>query len=184
MSEDKPKDKVIRMNDMFEIPVLEDQVQSPIIKFTRGVAMFVDGPVQWFRDNVVERFRGPKYYYYHQKFRRVPTIDQCYTDDQACIWEASEQYKRDKKVDEQILAILRNRYFNCCFYERNVNEYYNQEFLCPKQKKEMQDSEINFFIKYGDLGPFATVVDAFYKQKHRLIFERRRAEKADQQSAN
>ena len=34
--------------------------------------------------------------YYHRKFRRVPTIDQCLQDDQLCMYEANEQMKRDK----------------------------------------------------------------------------------------
>lgn len=36
------------------------------------------------------------YPWYHQKFRRVPTIDECYTDDVVCQFEANFQYKRDK----------------------------------------------------------------------------------------
>jgi NADH dehydrogenase (ubiquinone) 1 beta subcomplex subunit 10 len=77
----------------------------------------------------------------------VPTIDQCYTDDQACIWEADQQYKRDKKVDEQILNIIRNRFYNCVYYERNVNEYFYDKELCPKEKADYKEAELNHFIK-------------------------------------
>lgn len=38
----------------------------------------------------------PQYPWYHQQYRRVPTIDECYTDDVVCFIEANEQYKRDK----------------------------------------------------------------------------------------
>lgn len=38
----------------------------------------------------------PDHVYYHQKFRRVPTIDQCYTDDPVCRFEAQQQFNRDK----------------------------------------------------------------------------------------
>lgn len=38
------------------------------------------------------------YPWYHQKFRRVPTIDECYTDDPICLFEAQDQFKRDKYV--------------------------------------------------------------------------------------
>ena len=34
--------------------------------------------------------------YYHQKFRRVPTLDECYTDDLVCRFEAQQQFNRDK----------------------------------------------------------------------------------------
>jgi len=187
-----PKDKVdnvnhatgepVRMNEMFEWPTLEDQTQSPIVKAMRVLTSVIDGPVEWIRHNVVDKYRGPSYPYYHQKFRRVPTIDQCYTDDQACIYEANQQYNRDRKVDSEIVNIIRHRFFTCVYYQRNVNEYYNHQQLCLKEKEDLKEADLNFFIKYGDIGPFTTVIDAFMKQKHRLIFERRQAEKKAKES--
>ena len=47
----------------------------------------------------------PDYVYYHQKFRRVPTVDQCYIDDNVCLFEAQEQFNRDKyAIDLDFLA--------------------------------------------------------------------------------
>lgn len=57
------------------------------------------------------------YPWYHEKLRRVPTIDQCYTDDVVCREEATLQFKRDKKVDSEILVILRSRFDDCVAYE-------------------------------------------------------------------
>lgn len=37
-----------------------------------------------------------KYYYYHRKFNRVPTIDTCEIGDLTCFVEAHEQFRRDK----------------------------------------------------------------------------------------
>lgn len=37
-----------------------------------------------------------KYPWYHQKFRRIPTIDECGELDIVCIVEAEHQFKRDK----------------------------------------------------------------------------------------
>ena len=54
-----------------------------------------------------------EYNWYHQQFRRVPTIDECYTDDVVCIYEADQQFKRDRLVDSQILNILRLRMDDC-----------------------------------------------------------------------
>ena len=58
-----------------------------------------------------------KYAWYHQKFRRVPTIDQCYTDDFVCKFEADQQFKRDRLVDNEVLSILRQRFEDCMLYE-------------------------------------------------------------------
>lgn len=57
------------------------------------------------------------YPWYHQRLRRVPTIDQCYTDDPCCEYEANQQFRRDKLVDGEILSILRNRFEDCVVYE-------------------------------------------------------------------
>lgn len=37
-----------------------------------------------------------KYPWYHQQFRRVPTIDTCYENDMGCFFEANSQFERDK----------------------------------------------------------------------------------------
>ena len=50
-----------------------------------------------FSESVVVPNR-PDYVYYHQKLRRVPTIDECYTDDAVCRFEAQQQFNRDKYV--------------------------------------------------------------------------------------
>lgn len=67
-------------------------------------------------EKIVEPNRK-QYPWYHEKFRRVPTIDQCYTDDQACMFEAEVQFKRDKAVDNEIVSIMRQRFEDCILYE-------------------------------------------------------------------
>lgn len=50
---------------------------------------------------VIENIVTPNqkdYNYYHEQFRRVPTVDQCYDDDVLCKWEATQQLIRDKYV--------------------------------------------------------------------------------------
>lgn len=88
--------------------------------FVNALAATVDAPVTWFRGTcfavcvllcklahslicflVAESVVVPnqkKYPWYHQQFRRVPTIDQCYTDDVVCDFEANSQFKRDRLV--------------------------------------------------------------------------------------
>ncbi|VDO13415.1 unnamed protein product [Haemonchus placei] len=55
--------------------------------------------------------------------------------------------------------------------------YHEPDFShCAKVIEDMEENELNFFIKYGELGGEADVRDAYMKQKHRLIWERRHPE--------
>ncbi|KAL1116113.1 hypothetical protein AAG570_005608, partial [Ranatra chinensis] len=119
-----------------------------------------------FTESIVEP--NQKHYpWYHQKFRRVPTVDECYTDDPICIFEANQQFKRDKAVDSEVLTILRHRLEDCITYESPNRE------RCDKIKQEYDDAVTNWFIKYGDLGAYGNAEKALLKQKHRMIWERR-----------
>lgn len=40
----------------------------------------------------------------------------------------------------------------------------------------MHHADLNYFIKYGELGMEASVIDVYMKQKHRLIWQRRNPE--------
>lgn len=82
------------------------------------------------------------YPWYHQKFRRVPTIDQCYTDDPICYYEANAQYRRDRLVDSEVLNILRKRFEDCTIYEAP-----DHVEKCKKLLDEYKEAETNWFIK-------------------------------------
>ncbi|GLH10691.1 hypothetical protein R5R35_009087 [Gryllus longicercus] len=144
----------------------DNPLRSPIDRFTNAFVSFIEAPVIWFREKVVEPNR-PTTYWYHQKFRRVPTIDECYTDDIVCYTEANLQYKRDRMVESEIVNILRQRYEDCILYESP-----NIEKCRPLHEQYLKESE-NWFIKYGDLGAYGDVKAAFMKQKHRMVWERR-----------
>ncbi|KAG8249967.1 mitochondrial respiratory chain complex I assembly [Homalodisca vitripennis] len=47
-----------------------------------------------------------EYHWYHQKFRRVPTVDQCYDDDPVCKWEAMQQFHRDQYVCHILVKLI------------------------------------------------------------------------------
>uniref|UniRef100_G3MP36 NADH dehydrogenase [ubiquinone] 1 beta subcomplex subunit 10 n=2 Tax=Amblyomma TaxID=6942 RepID=G3MP36_AMBMU len=141
--------------------------------FINGIYAMFDVPVTWVRENIVVPNRA-EYNWYHRKYRRVPTIDECYTDDMMCKFEANEQYKRDMKVDSKIVNLLSRRRDDCMTYEMGNEE------KCQHIIDQYKQAELNWFIKYGDITPHQTVVAAFMKQKHRLIAERRRALKAQQ----
>jgi len=128
---------------------------------------FFDRPVTWFRESIVEPNRKD-YNWYHRSFRRVPTIDECYTDDYVCIYEANDQFIRDRNVDNEILCILRQRMDDCV-----REEYPDYAPRCLILRDQYELAAANWFTKYGDLGADFHVKKAYMKQKHRLLWERR-----------
>ncbi|XP_074027474.1 NADH dehydrogenase (ubiquinone) PDSW subunit [Leptinotarsa decemlineata] len=136
-------------------------------RFFCAVGNVLDAPAVWVREKIVEP-NQKSYPWYHQKFRRVPTIDECYTDDAVCIYEANCQYKRDKQVDSEILTILRERFEACSMYE--APDHLEK---CTPLFRQYEEATTNWFIKYGDLGAYHNATSAYMKQKHRMIWERR-----------
>jgi NADH dehydrogenase (ubiquinone) 1 beta subcomplex subunit 10 len=147
---------------------------NPFMRFFNRISTVIDGPVTWFRETVVVPNRE-KTYFYHQKFRRVPTIDECYTDDVACQFEADQQFRRDRKVDSRILEILRNRMAECVYYHGM-----DEAQKCKPLRDEYEESLVNWFLKYGDQSMYMSCVEAYMKQKHRMIWDRRQKELAEQ----
>ena len=131
-----------------------------------------DKPVRFWREKVVLPNRQHKLKYYHQKFNRVPTIDECYEDDVVCLFEAHEQFKRDRSVDTMIVNILRNRWYECLRY--NSHDLAEK---CEPMREEYEENQTNWFIKYGDLLYNKDCRQAYYKQLHRMVWERRQQEK-------
>jgi len=141
--------------------------RNPLERFFNTVSFVVDGPVIWFRKTVVEP-NQKKYPWYHQKLRRVPTLDECYKDDLVCRYEAQQQFRRDKLVESSVLHIMRQRFEDCVLYE--APDELNR---CAGILEEYRQAEENWFSRYGDLGAYYDVKIALMKQKHRMIWERR-----------
>ncbi|XP_063447078.1 NADH dehydrogenase [ubiquinone] 1 beta subcomplex subunit 10-like [Mytilus trossulus] len=94
---------------------------------------------------ITETFVQPfqkKYPYYHRRFNRVPTIDQCDVNETACIYEAQEQWKRDKMVDSKIVRILKDRYIDCNYYEGE-----DAPVKCASIAAVSEEAATNWFIK-------------------------------------
>lgn len=89
---------------------------------------------------------------------------------QACQFEAQEQYRYDKMVDDYILDILLERISRCYHYHNPYIKPCNQAF------EDYEEAEYNWFVKYGELGFGADAKDVYMKQKHRMIWERRHPE--------
>ncbi|XP_063240701.1 NADH dehydrogenase [ubiquinone] 1 beta subcomplex subunit 10 [Bacillus rossius redtenbacheri] len=141
--------------------------RNPLERFFNTVYNVIDTPVTFFKEKIVEP-NQQKYNWYHQKFRRVPTIDECYTDDVVCYTEANEQFKRDKMVESAILNIVRQRFEDCVMYEKP-----DHKVKCQPLYDQYNEAAENWFIKYGDLGFYGTVISAYMKQKHRMAWEQR-----------
>jgi len=136
-------------------------------QFNNRLLRFFDAPVTWFRETIVKP-NQKDYPWYHQQFRRVRDIDDCFTDEHDCIYEANQQFKRDRQVDTHIINILRYRMDDC------VREEYPDHLpRCIQLKEDYEQASANWFAKYGDLGAVYNVKEAFMKQKHRLLWERR-----------
>ncbi|XP_003376817.1 NADH dehydrogenase [ubiquinone] 1 beta subcomplex subunit 10 [Trichinella spiralis] len=143
-----------------------------LLRFKYYVWRMLDIPATWMKENIVDPLqKDRKMPYYHRRFNRVRTIDECAVDDRVCYEEAQMQYHLDKMVDGYILDILRNRMQRCREYYMN-----NAEYKCAKCIDDFEQAELNFYIKYGDMGYYGDVLTAYTKQKHRMIWERRHPE--------
>ncbi|KAF7637001.1 hypothetical protein Mgra_00003580 [Meloidogyne graminicola] len=138
-------------------------------RFAYYVHYYASLPATFFREKIVEplndRFQPV---YYHRKLDRVPDIDQCGVHDRVCIFEANEQYRFDKLVDSNIVMLLHFRAQECKDFFGPTKLH-----MCAKYFDDYEEADLNFFIKYGEIGSSSDVVDAYMKQKHRLIWERR-----------
>jgi len=145
--------------------------EEPVFsRFVKKLGSIVETPVRVFRHQFVEPIEGRnKVYFYHRRYRRVPTIDECSVDDALCRYEADEQMRRDKKVEDSMLTVLRQRKLECEHYHQRPDA----DKYCQKLRDDYETAVTNWFIKYGDIGPKIDSKSAFMKQKHRLLWERR-----------
>ncbi|XP_077305511.1 NADH dehydrogenase [ubiquinone] 1 beta subcomplex subunit 10 isoform X1 [Lithobates pipiens] len=122
----------------------------------------------------IERQRSKrKIYYYHRVFRRVPDLSQCLEDDLFCQYEAEMQWKRDRKVDNEILKIMRERYSACL----NI-EGYNSAHNCAHVKEQYAEASRGHKARYEYLGANGNARKCLLKQKERMIEERKAAKAA------
>uniref|UniRef100_A0A1I8IVH6 NADH dehydrogenase [ubiquinone] 1 beta subcomplex subunit 10 n=1 Tax=Macrostomum lignano TaxID=282301 RepID=A0A1I8IVH6_9PLAT len=98
-----------------------------------------DLPTTWFKENVIDKYRK-KYPYYHRRYPRVPTIDQCFVDDELCNLEADEQYKRDRLSDRKTST-------NYFIKHGDMGYAHNVKNALMKQKHRMLWER-----KYGEVG--------------------------------
>ncbi|XP_029433440.1 NADH dehydrogenase [ubiquinone] 1 beta subcomplex subunit 10 [Rhinatrema bivittatum] len=149
--------------------VKETKIPNPALIFQQLYYYSVDVPVTAFRE-WVERQRSRKFYYYHQKFRRVPDLTECEVGDYLCQFEANIQWKRDHKVDQEIVKIVQERLRSC--QQREGNSHIQN---CAELLEQFGLVCKAYQSRYGELGAYEDARKCLMKQKHRMIEERRKA---------
>ncbi|KAK0153129.1 NADH dehydrogenase [ubiquinone] 1 beta subcomplex subunit 10 [Merluccius polli] len=124
----------------------------------------VDLPVTKFRECIDSIQSGKKSVYYHQRFRRVPDLTECEEGDYVCYYEAEMQWRRDYKVDQEIVRVLQER-IRACQQREGASAPQN----CSKEVQDYDDATKAYMSRYGDLGAYASGRKCLMKQKERMI---------------
>ncbi|KAM6966242.1 NADH dehydrogenase [ubiquinone] 1 beta subcomplex subunit 10 [Tautogolabrus adspersus] len=149
-----------------QTPVAEKQtaLPNPAVILSQLFYYSVDVPVTTFR-GVIDSFRdNNKPVYYHQKYRRVPDLTECQEGEYTCYYEAEMQWRRDFKVDQEIVKVVQERLRAC--QQREGNSYQQN---CAKEMQQFSETTKNYQLRYGDLGAYASARKCLMKQKERMI---------------
>ncbi|CAG11453.1 unnamed protein product [Tetraodon nigroviridis] len=144
-------------------PDKQTALPNPALILSKLFYYSVDLPVTTFRDAVDSIRAKNKFVYYHQKFRRVPDLLECQEGDYVCYYEAEMQWRRDYKVDQEIVKVVSERMRAC--QQREGNSYVQN---CAKEMKQFNEVTKNFQSRYGDLGAYASARKCLMKQKERM----------------
>ncbi|XP_041852308.1 NADH dehydrogenase [ubiquinone] 1 beta subcomplex subunit 10 [Melanotaenia boesemani] len=149
-----------------QTPVVDKQtaLPNPALILTKVFYYTVDLPVTTFRDAIDSIRSKNKPVYYHQKFRRVPDLTECKEEDYLCYYEAEMQWRRDYKVDQEIVKVIQER-LRACQQREGASHMQN----CAKEIQQFNEVTKNFQSRYEDLGAYASGRKCLMKQKERMM---------------
>ena len=160
--------KRLYADPMIDIPVFEFKSNwNPIPLFQKIIYYTFEWPIDKAYDFIRSITVTKPLRYYHHKFRRVPPIWECSTDDPVCLYEAESQFRRDMKIDQEILDMIQMRY-DVCICTHPENEYTK----CKEVEELLERVRHAWHVKYGELGIYCNARNVLNKQKNRFIEER------------
>ncbi|KAG7335019.1 hypothetical protein KOW79_001615 [Hemibagrus wyckioides] len=153
-------------------PVVDKQTSlpNPVLIASKIFYYSVDLPVTTFRNAIESLQPKSKTHYYHQKFRRVPELTECQEGDYVCYYEAEMQWRRDHKVDQEIVKIIEQRARACQQREGPSNKQ-----NCAKELQQFNEVSRAYQSRYGDLGAYASARKCLMKQKERMMEQAQKA---------
>ncbi|XP_078273802.1 NADH dehydrogenase [ubiquinone] 1 beta subcomplex subunit 10 [Rhinoraja longicauda] len=162
-------DKDVYQEPASRTPVVDKQtgLPNPAVIVSKLFYYTVDLPVTTFRGWVERQQKKNTFYYYHQNFRRVPDLIDCQLGDYLCYYEAEMQWRRDYKVDQEIVKILQERLRAC---QQREGDSHVQN--CARELGQFKEAAKGYQSRYGDLGAYASARKCLMKQKNQMIEER------------
>uniref|UniRef100_C3KI49 NADH dehydrogenase [ubiquinone] 1 beta subcomplex subunit 10 n=1 Tax=Anoplopoma fimbria TaxID=229290 RepID=C3KI49_ANOFI len=149
-----------------QTPAVDKQtaLPNPALILSKLFYYSVDLPVTTFRDAVDSIRSKNKPVYYHQKFRRVADLTECQHGDDVCYYEAEMQWRRDYKVDQEIVKVVQER-MRACHQREGVSYQQN----CANEMQQFTEVTHDFQSRYGDLGAYGSGRKCLMKQKERMM---------------